>query len=566
MVKKVARKAVLIYPRFYGHTFWSFERTLAKYIRRNEYGLPKRSLPPLGLMGLYNHIKHYYDDIELVDRNANPLPLEELIRDADHVYIGGMIAQQKGFLEDAEVVKNAGKLLIAGGTIVDEHSPLMALADHLVENEAEMVIDDLLDGLFHGNAEKFYRGTHTPPERFFQPDYSSINSNDYVTMSVQITRGCPFSCEFCDITARFGRKSRMAPWEHTENAFRKLFQLGWRGNVFIVDDNLIGNPAKAIALLKRIHELETDIGYRSPKYSEVSVNLGDETPVMSELRRWFRKANFVNNFFGVETNNTEALVETGKKQNLHGKKSTQEKLAFISEETGSKMMIGIIYGFDSDTSESVAGLIDFINSTHVPTVMVGLLQALPKTELWERMGKEGRLSARTTGNNSDGTMNFIPYNISEREAEQNYVKILRGIYSEKAYFARVKRALNPIDPRLEDVPIPDIGKMYSGLCSGLRILVKENSFTYWRYLKEAHQIARERFAFNSKGYWYILTEYLTYCARYTHMKAQTQYMEKQIESRDYEQWQTFSWKGFQEFQAFEFTMPALLQKRQGRAL
>jgi radical SAM superfamily enzyme YgiQ (UPF0313 family) len=478
--------------------------------------------------------------------------------------MGGMIAQQKGFLEDAEVVKNAGKLLIAGGTIVDEHSPLMELADHLVENEAEMVIDHLLDGIFHGNAEKFYRGTHTPPERFFQPDYSSINLKNYMTMSVQITRGCPFSCEFCDITARFGRKPRMVPWEHTESAFRQMFELDWRDNVFIVDDNLIGNPKEAIALLKRIHELETDIGYRSPKYSEVSVNLADETPVMSELRRWFHKAYFVNNFFGVETNNAEALVETGKRQNLHGQKSTQEKLAFISEETGSKMMVGIIYGFDSDTSESVDSLIDFINGTHVPIVMVGLLQALPKTELWERMEKEGRLSARATGNNSDGTMNFIPYNISEREAEQNYVKILKGIYSEEAYFARVKRALNLIDPRLEDVPIPNTGKIYSALCSGLRILIKENSFTYWRYLKEAHKLARERFGLNSKGYWYIMTEYLTYCARYTHMKAQTQYMEKQVESRDYERWQTFSWKEFQEFQAFGFTMSAFLRQHRER--
>ena len=563
MTRKLARKAILVYPRFYGHTFWSFERTLAKYIRRNEYGLPKRSLPPLGLMGLYNHIKHYYDDIELIDRNVNPLPLEELIRGADHVYVGGMIAQQKGFLEDAEVVKNAGKLLIAGGTIVDEHSPLMTLADHLVENEAEMVIDDLLDGLFHSNAEKFYRGTHSPPERFFQPDYSSINLENYMTMSVQITRGCPFSCEFCDITARFGRKMRMAPWEHTENAFRRLFELGWRDSIFIVDDNLIGNPKEAIALLKRIYELETDIGYRSPKYSEVSVNLADETPVMSELRRWFHKAYFVNNFFGVETNNTEALVETGKKQNLHGQKSIQEKLAFISEETGSKMMAGIIYGFDSDTPESVDSLINFINSTHVPIVMVGLLQALPKTKLWERMRKEGRLLVQTTGNNSDGTTNFIPYNISELEAERNYVKILRGIYSEEAYFARVKRSLNLIDPRLEDVPIPNTGKMYSGLRSGMRILVKENSFTYWRYLREAHKIARDRFGFSSKGYWYILAEYLTYCARYTHMKAQMQYMEEQIEARDYEQWQTFSWREFQEFQAIKFARPALLQEHSG---
>jgi len=273
MISKIAHKAVLIYPKFHGHTFWSFDRTLAKYIPRNEFGLPKRSLPPLGLMGLFSHLKPYYDHLELIDRNVNPFPLEELIKEADHVYIGGMIAQQRGFLEDARSVKDAGKILIAGGSIVDEHSPLMTLADYLVENEAEMVIDDLLEGLFHGSAEKLYRGTHTTPERFFQPDYSSINLENYQSMSVQITRGCPFNCEFCDITARFGRKQRIAPQEHTADAFRQMFQLGWGGTVFVVDDNFIGNPTEAIRLLKNIHKIETEIGYRFPKYSEVSLNL-----------------------------------------------------------------------------------------------------------------------------------------------------------------------------------------------------------------------------------------------------------------------------------------------------
>ncbi|MFQ5885484.1 MAG: DUF4070 domain-containing protein, partial [Thermoplasmata archaeon] len=450
MIGKIARKAVLVYPKFYAHTFWSFERTLAKYIPRNEFGLPKRSFPPLGLMGLFNHLKSYYDSLELIDRNINPLPLEELIKEADHIYIGGMIAQQKGFLEDAKVVKDAGKLLIAGGTIVDERSPLMNLADHLVENEAEMVIDDLLEGLFYGNAEKLYRGTHAAPERFFQPDYSSINLRNYQSMAVQITRGCPFDCEFCDITARFGRKQRIAPWEHTKNAFRQMFHLGWRGSIFIVDDNLIGNPMEIVALLKKLYKIETEMGYRFPKYSEVSLNLSDETPVMAELRKWLRKAHFVDNFVGVETNNARALSETGKKHNLRGKKTFQEKLTLISEETGSNMMIGIIYGFDSDTSESVDDLIDFINSTHVPTVMVGLLQALPNTKLWARMRKEGRLVEQSTGNNSDGTMNFIPYNISEKEAEQNYIRILEGIYNEDAFFTRVKRALRLIDPEVKD--------------------------------------------------------------------------------------------------------------------
>lgn len=541
---KIARKAVLIYPKFHDHTFWSFERTLAKYIPKSEFGLPKRSLPPLGLMGLFNYLKPYYDNIELIDRNVNPLPLEELIKEADHIYIGGMLAQQKGFLEDAEVVKNAGKLLIAGGTIVDEHSQrqLMDMADHLVENEAEMVIDDLLEGLFHGNAEKFYRGTHTPPERFFQPDYSCINMRNYQSMSVQITRGCPFYCEFCDITARFGRKMRIAPWEHTENAFRQMSQLGWRGTLFIVDDNLIGNPVETIATLKNICKFESEIGYQFPKYSEVSLNLSDEKPAMTELRTWLRKAYFIDNFVGVETNNTEALRETGKRHNLRGEKTVQEKLTLISEETGSSMMMGIIYGFDSDTSESVDDLIDFINSTHVPTVMVGLLQALPRTKLWTRLKEEGRIVEESTGNNSDGTMNFIPYNISEQEAERNYVRILEGIYSADAFFTRVKRALRLIDPEVKGVS----RSAREGIYCGLRILTMENSRIYWRHLRDAHRIARKRFELNTKGYWYILSEYLTYCARYTHMKAQTRYMREQIESRSYGQWQLRSWREIQE--------------------
>jgi len=537
-IGKIARKAILIYPKFHEHTFWSFELTLEKYIAKSEFGHTKRSLPPLGLMGLFNHLKPYYDSIELVDRNVNPHPLEELIKDADHVHIGGMIAQQNGFFRDAKIVKDAGKLLIAGGTIVDDTSPLMDIADHLVENEAEMVIDDLLEGLAHGNAEKFYRGTHTPPERFFQPDYSSINMKNYHSMSVQITRGCPFHCEFCDITARFGKKMRVAPWEHTEKALKQMFGLGWHGTLFIVDDNFIGNPKKSVELLKNICKIEDELGYRFPKYSEVSLNLSDETPSMAELRKWFHKASFVDNFVGVETNNTVALREVGKRHNLRGEKTVLEKLTLISEETRANMMMGIIYGFDSDTSESVDDLIDFINKTHVPTVMVGLLQALPSTDLWTRMKKEGRLVEESTGNNTDGTMNFIPYNISEKEAERNYVKILEGIYSEEAFFTRVKRVLNIVAPMVKT------GGRSAGesMMCGLRIISKDNSRIYRRHLRDAHNIARKRFGFCTSGYWYIISEYIIFCARYTHMKAQTQYMREQIESRNYQEWQLHSWQ------------------------
>jgi radical SAM superfamily enzyme YgiQ (UPF0313 family) len=323
-----------------------------------------------------------------------------------------------------------------------------------------------------------------------------------------------------------------------------MFNLGWKASVFVVDDNFIGNPKEAIELLKNLCRIENEIGCRFPKYSEVSVNLSDETPIMLELREWFRKAYFIDNFFGVETNNTEALQEVGKNQNLHGKKSIGEKLSLITKETGSSMMMGIIHGFDSDKPDTVKRLIDFINNTHIPTVMVGLLQALPKTKLWSRMKDEGRLVEESTGNNSDGTMNFIPYNMSEKEAEQNYLKILEGIYSENAFFERVKRLLRMINPEVKSGSISFFEKIYAAS----RILTKDNSSTYRKYLKEAHKIAKERFGFITKGYWYIMAEYMMYCARYTHMKAQTQYVKEQIKSRIYKQWQLYSWKEYQSLQ------------------
>jgi hypothetical protein len=174
-------------------------------------------------------------------------------------------------------------------------------------------------------------------------------------------------------------------------------------------------------------------------------------------------------------------------------------------------------------------------------VMAGLLQALPNTELWDRMKDEGRLVEQSTGNSSDGTMNFIPYNMSEKEAEQNYIKILEEIYSEKAFFTRVRRALRLINPEIKDT-----GRKFSEKIQLLfRILTKSNASIYWKYLKDAHKIAKERYGFNKSGYWYIISEYLTYCARYTHTKAQTNYMKKCAKSRKYEQWQLYSWKEHQ---------------------
>ncbi|WP_428355827.1 B12-binding domain-containing radical SAM protein [Methyloprofundus sp.] len=538
MSKIIGHKAVLIYPEFDTQdTFWSYAKSLKMYAPPGEFGRPKRLLPPLGLMGLYNHLKPYYEQLCLIDKNIDPRPISEFIKDADHVYIGGMMAQEQSLVKLAQQVKKAHKILIVGGTAISPQSPLMQIADHLLENEAEGVIDQLLDELGKGSAKKYYKGSFAPAENFFQPDYAAINMQNYVHMAVQISRGCPERCEFCDIPSRFGKAFRVTPWQKTEQSFQQMKDLGWTGQVFIVDDNFIGNPRKALDVLKSLYKIGEKIGYHHPKYTELTLRLADESPVMAELRHWFHKANFINGFYGVETPNEASLLETDKRQNLRGERSLVDKLRFISEQTGAGVMMGMIYGFDHDSDDSVQEFIDFVNASHAPIVMAGLLNALPCTPLIARMQKEGRMIQASSGNNSDGIINFIPYNFSVRQAEQNYLRILQGIYHPQAYFDRVMRHLELIDPDLQS----NFRASNGAVAYLVKILSKKHALTYWRYLPVALAIANRRCGLNTSGYLAIVAEYFSLCGQYTHFSSQVNAQEKNIAQRDYTDSQKVTW-------------------------
>ena len=539
MLEKIAYKAVLVYPEFDTQdTFWSYAKSLKMYAPAGEFGLAKRLLPPLGLMGLFNHLKPYYEQLILIDKNIDPRPLHELISDANHVFMGGMLAQEKNLLKYAQQIKTAGKVLIVGGTTITEQSPLVDIADHVVENEAEGVIDELLLGLKKGNARKYYKGGITSPENFFQPDYAAINMQNYVHMAVQISRGCPESCEFCDIPSRFGKAYRVTPLQKTEQAFRQMKELGWIGQVFVVDDNFIGHPKKALEVLKSLYEIGENIGYHHPKYTELTLRLADESPIMAELRHWYHKANFINGFYGVETPNTASLLETNKRQNLRGERSLVEKLSFISKQTGSGVMIGMIYGFDHDTNESVQEFIDFVNASNAPIVMAGLLNALPCTPLMTRLHNDGRLIQASSGNNSDGVINFIPYNISVQQAEQNYLHILEEIYHPQVYFERVMRHLKLIDPELQCKHRENNNKA-SYL---IKILSRKNALTYWRYLPKVLGYAKRHYGFNTAAYKVILAEFFSLCGQYTHFREQINVQRRYLSRQNYAYWQRLSWQ------------------------
>lgn len=542
MHEKIAHKAVLIYPEFdTQNTFWSYAQSLKMYAPLGEFGLPKRLLPPLGLMGLYHHLKPYYEQLCLIDKNIDPRPISEFIMDADHVYIGGMMAQEQSLLKLGLEVKKAHKVLIAGGTAISPQSSLMQVADHLLENEAEVTIDQLLAGLDKGHAKKYYKGGFHSADYFFQPDYAAINMQNYMHMAVQISRGCPERCEFCDIPARFGKAFRVTPWQKTQQSFQQMKDLGWTGPVFIVDDNFIGNPRKALEVLKSLYKIGNKIGYHHPKYTELTLRLADESLVMAELRHWFHKANFINGFYGVETPNKASLLETDKRQNLRGKRSLVEKLRFISEQTGAGVMMGMIYGFDHDSDESIQEFIDFVNASHAPIVMLGLLNALPCTPLIARMQKEGRMIQTSSGNNSDGIINFIPYNFSVQRAEQNYLRILQDIYHPQAYFDRVMRHLELLDPCLRS----NDRSSHGSITYLVKILSKKYALIYWRYLPAALAIAKRRCGFHLPSYIAIMAEFFSLCGQYTHFSSQIDAQRNSIAERDYTDLQKVAWRDLQ---------------------
>ncbi len=539
MINRIADKAMLIYTEFdTQETFWSYATSLKMYAPLNEFGLPKRLLPPLGLMGLFNFLKPFYGAICLVDRNVDPRSLDELLVDIDHVFMGGMLAQEKNMLKDAIEIKKMSKILIVGGTAITPQSDLVGIANHLVENEVEGIIGELLEGLSKEKAKNYYKGGMSSSEQFFQPDYRSINLHNYVHMAVQISRGCPENCEFCDIPSRFGKAYRVTPWKNIEKSFRQMKELGWTGQVFVVDDNFIGNPRKALEVLKNLYKIGEKIGYHHPKYTELTLRLADDSLVMKELRHWFHKTNFINGFYGVETPNEASLLETKKNQNLRGKKSLIEKLNFISEQTGGGVMMGMIYGFDHDTNNSVQEFIDFVNESNAPIVMAGLLNVLPCTPLMERMQKEGRYRKSTSGNNSDGIINFIPYNFSVQQAEKNYLTILQGIYHPKAYFDRVMRHLELIDPMLLNNHRTTDGSIKYLF----KILTRNHALTYWQYLPDALAIAKRRCGFNTPGYRVVVAEYFSLCGQYTHFVSQITVQQNNIQDRKYADWQRLSWK------------------------
>ncbi len=423
--------ALLIYPEF-PETFWSFKHAL-KFLGK------RAAQPPLGLMTVAALLPGTWNK-RLVDTNVEPLRDRDLAW-ADVVMLSGMHIQSESLLAIVERCRARGLRTVVGGPISSSVPAAELKADHVVIGEAESLIADLARELESGTAQPVYQADERPEMCTSPlPDLSLIKMKRYSTMTVQYSRGCPFNCEFCDIIEIYGRRPRTKAVAQVLAELDQLRAAGWRESVFIVDDNFIGNKARAKELLRAMAEWRSQIGAGFDFITEASLNLADDT----ELMQLMKDAGFKSVFLGIETPDESGLISSNKLQNT--RRSLLESVARI-QSYGIEVMGGFILGFDTDQEDIFDRMVEFIQKSGIPIAMVGLLQAMPGTQLFRRLRREGRIVDAGGGNNTFcDRLNFLP-RMDAAKLVEGYRGVMKRIYNCEAYYERVKLYLNRAHPK-----------------------------------------------------------------------------------------------------------------------
>ena len=421
---------LFVYPQ-YPDTYWSFKHAL-KFISK------KAAIIPLGLVTIAPLLPEDWNK-KLIDINVERLRDKD-IKWADYVFISAMSVQMASVKEVIERCIILNTKMVAGGPLFTEEYEQFPEIDHLVLNEAEITLPLFLEDLKNGRPEKIYRSdkfadiTKSP-----LPDYSLLKSGKYATTAIQYSRGCPFDCEFCDITALFGHKVRTKTTAQIIAELDQLLEIGWRGSVFFVDDNFIGHKKKLKneLLPAIISWMESN---NNPFFfiTEASINMADDKDLMDLMV----KAGFAKVFVGIETPEESCLMECNKLQNNN--RDLMDCVNII-QRYGMEVYAGFIVGFDNDPPNIFQRQIDFIQKSGIITAMVGLLNAPRLSKLYRRLENEGRIVDKFTGDNTDYSINFVPV-MDKNELLKGYQKIIRNIYSSRAYYSRVLTFLKQYNP------------------------------------------------------------------------------------------------------------------------
>jgi radical SAM superfamily enzyme YgiQ (UPF0313 family) len=415
---------LLLYPEF-PDTFWSFKHAL-KFVRK------RASMPPLGLLTVAALLPQTWN-LRLVDLNVTRLTERDLTW-ADYAFVSAMVVQRQAARQVIARCKQAGLAVVAGGPLFTLESEQFPEVDHFVLNEAELCLPPFLADLAQGAARRTYTAAGYPDiRRSPTPLWRLADLKRYASMGVQFSRGCPFNCDFCNVTALLGHQPRTKTSGQILAELNGLYALGWRGRVFFVDDNLIGNKKylkeELLPVLAEWHRGKAGM----PFNTEASINLADD----AELMRLMVDAGFTTVFVGIETPDEVSLAECNKKQNRN-----RDLVADVKrlQQAGLEVQGGFIVGFDNDTPAIFARQIEFIQQSGIVTAMVGMLQAMPGTKLHDRLAREGRLTGAASGDNVEATTNILP-TMTLETLYAGYRSLLRHLYAPEHYYARVKTFL-----------------------------------------------------------------------------------------------------------------------------
>jgi len=459
-------KVLFINPEF-PDTYWSFRHALPFEGKRCAF-------PPLGLLTVSALLPKSWER-RLVDMNVRRLKDSD-IEWADMVFATAMLVQKDSLREVVKRCKQRGKRVVLGGPYVTTTIEELPEADHIFLGEAETTLPQFVEDLERGEAKRSYKAAERPPLSITPiADFHLAELKHYSAMSIQYSRGCPFSCEFCDIIEIYGRVPRTKSNQQVLAELDALRKLGWRGTVFIVDDNFIGNKKNVRQLLPDLTRWQEEHGNPFSLLTEASVNLADDEELLGNMR----DAGFRRVFLGIETPVEESLKEAQKPQNRGNLLESVKRI----QSYGMEVMAGFIVGFDNDPEDIFELQINFIRESAIPLAMVGLLNALPDTQLWKRLEREGRLLGEASGNNTVCTFNFVT-RMDPARLIAGYQSIMRTIYSPAEYY---RRALDSMKRTQQSNSEPQHYDLLNSIASLLRIAIRlgvldRERREFWRFL------------------------------------------------------------------------------------
>ena len=457
---------LMIYPES-PTTYWSMKHALP-------FAGKKAQLPPLGLITIAAMLPAHYN-VKLVDINVSQLTDSD-INNAGLILISAMIVQKESFDDVVKRCKKAGKTIVAGGPYPTTSYKSIEGVDHFVLNEGEITLPRFLRDFENGSAERIYTDeskpdiTGTPVPRF-----DLLDIDKYYSMVLQFSRGCPFNCEFCDIIEMFGRTPRTKTPEQFIRELDTVYQTGFNGALFIVDDNFIGNKAAAKTLLPHIAEWQSAHGYPYRLFTEASVDLAEDDKLLEMMVR----SGFDMVFIGIETPVEQTLIYMQKPQNTRIKLIDSVRRI---QNAGLEVTAGFILGFDNDPEDIFDLQINFIKESGIPMAMVSLLMALPKTQLYRRLIREDRLLAESSGNNTHNFyLNYIPA-MDKETLVKGYKRVICAIYNPEAFFNRCLKMLRHTPLRLmarREIGFPELRALFLSI---IKQSFSRYGYYYLKYL------------------------------------------------------------------------------------